>query len=77
MIATHDANIAVRTLPYNSIYREHDANGYYTYQGNPFSNNLISSNPSKPDINWKEICMKTLEGGKEAFGERGKIYGNT
>jgi predicted ATPase len=77
VIATHDANIAVRTLPYNSIYREHDANGYYTYQGNPFSNNLISSNPSKPDINWKEICMKTLEGGKEAFGERGKIYGNT
>jgi hypothetical protein len=28
------------------------------------------------DLNWKDISMKTLEGGKEAFGERGKIYGN-
>lgn len=77
IIATHDANIAVRTLPYNSIYREHDVNGYYTYLGNPFSNGLVCNNGVKPDLDWKEISMKTLEGGKEAFGERGKIYGNT
>ncbi len=76
IIATHDANIAVRTLPYNSIYREHDINGYYTYQGNPFSNNLICNDKSKADLDWKEISMKTLEGGKDAFGERSKIYGN-
>ena len=76
IIATHDANIAVRTLPYNSIYREHDINGYYTYQGNPFSNNLICNDESKDDLDWKEISMKTLEGGKDAFGERSKIYGN-
>lgn len=76
IIATHDANIAVRTLPYNSIYREHDINGYYTYQGNPFSNNLICNNDSKADLDWKEFSMKILEGGKDAFGERGKIYGN-
>lgn len=77
IIATHDANIAVRTLPYNSIYREHDINGYYTYQGNPFSNNLICNDSAKANLDWKEISMKTLEGGKDAFGERGKIYGNT
>lgn len=77
IIATHDANIAVRTLPYNSIYREHDINGYYTYSGNPFSNNLTCPIAAKNDLDWKEISMKTLEGGKEAFGERGKIYGNT
>lgn len=77
IIATHDANIAVRTLPYNSIYREHDINGYYTYQGNPFSNNLICNENSKPELDWKGISMKTLEGGKAAFGERGRIYGNT
>ncbi len=77
IIATHDANIAVRTLPYNSIYREHDINGYYTYSGNPFSNNLICSSGKKPNLDWKLISMKTLEGGKDAFGERGKIYGNT
>lgn len=77
IIATHDANIAVRTLPYNSIYREHDANGYYTYSGNPFSNNLKCKIEAKEDLDWKEISMKTLEGGRDAFGERGKIYGNT
>lgn len=76
IIATHDANIAVRTLPYNSIYREHDANGYYTYSGNPFSNNLKCKIEAKEDLDWKEISMKTLEGGRNAFGERGKIYGN-
>lgn len=77
IIATHDANIAVRTLPYNSIYREHDANGYYTFIGNPFSNNLKCKLETKEDLDWKEISMKTLEGGRNAFGERGKIYGNT
>lgn len=77
IIATHDANIAVRTLPYNSIYREHDIKGYFTYTGNPFSNKLLCKSKQRPDLDWKEISMKTLEGGKEAFGERGKIYGNT
>jgi energy-coupling factor transporter ATP-binding protein EcfA2 len=77
IIATHDANIAVRTLPYNSIYREHDINGYYTYSGNPFSNSLTCNSNKKENLDWKLISMKTLEGGKSAFGERGKIYGNT
>jgi hypothetical protein len=27
-------------------------------------------------LDWKQISMKTLEGGQNAFGERGKIYGN-
>lgn len=77
IIATHDANIAVRTLPYNSIYRMHDIHRYYTFTGNPFSNNLKCVTKDKADLDWKEISMITLEGGKEAFGERGKIYGNT
>jgi len=76
IIATHDANIAVRTLPYCSIYRQHDLNGYYTYIGNPFTNNLVCITKEKADLDWKNISMKTLEGGRDAFGERGKIYGN-
>jgi predicted ATPase len=76
IIATHDANIAVRTLPYNSIYRLHDKGKHFTLTGNPFSNSLNCINGSRPSLDWKEISMKTLEGGKEAFGERGKIYGN-
>ncbi len=76
IIATHDANIAVRTLPYNSIYRLHNANQMcFTFTGNPFSNNLKCQGGERPDLDWKEISMKTLEGGREAFGERGKIYG--
>jgi len=35
-----------------------------------------SINSSRSEMDWKEISMKTLEGGKDAFGERGKIYGN-
>ena len=76
IVATHDANIAVRTLPYNSIYRLHQDGRYYTLTGNPFSNTLKCIYHSIPDLDWKEISMKTLEGGKDAFGERGKIYGN-
>lgn len=75
-ISTHDANIAVRTLPYSSVYRCHGPNGYATYIGNPFSNNLINVNDGRDTLDWKKISMKTLEGGEEAFGEREKIYGN-
>lgn len=75
IIATHDANIAVRTLPYNSIYRLHENGLYYTLTGNPFFNKLKCINGTKDELDWKEISMKTLEGGKSAFGERGKIYG--
>lgn len=75
-ISTHDANIAVRTLPYSSIYRCHGQSGYKTYIGNPFSNNLLNLDDKDDQLDWKTISMKTLEGGEEAFGERGKIYGN-
>ncbi len=75
-ISTHDANIAVRTLPYCSIYRCYGPDGHRTYCGNPFTNNLV--NLVKPDdlLDWKAVSMKTLEGGEEAFGERRRIYGS-
>ena len=76
IIATHDANIAVRTLPYNSIYRLYENNKHFTMVGNPFSNSLKCIYGSRDPLDWKDISMRTLEGGKAAFGERGKIYGN-
>jgi len=76
-ISTHDANIAVRTLPYNSIYRCHGGNGYSTYIGNPFTSDLVCLNDVDDRLDWRDISMKTLEGGKEAFGERGNIYGRS
>jgi predicted ATPase len=75
-IATHDANIAVRTLPYNSIYRVHKKDHYETFVGNPFINHLENIRNEADKIDWKEISMRTLEGGRNAFGERGQIYGN-
>jgi predicted ATPase len=75
-ISTHDANIAVRTLPYSSLYRCHGPAGYTTYIGNPFSNDLVNPEDETDRLDWKKVSMKTLEGGEEAFGERGKIYGN-
>jgi predicted ATPase len=75
-ISTHDANIAVRTLPYSSVYRRHGPAGYTTHIGNPFSNNLVNPNDENDRLDWKKVSMRTLEGGEEAFGERGKIYGN-
>ncbi len=75
-ISTHDANIAVRTLPYSSVYRCHEKAGYCTYIGNPFTNNLVNPDNAGDQLDWKKISMKTLEGGEDAFGERGEIYGN-
>ncbi|HET7306397.1 MAG TPA: hypothetical protein VFK24_01065 [Gammaproteobacteria bacterium] len=75
-ISTHDANIAVRTLPYSSIYRHHGKEGYSTYAGNPFMNSLVNSDDATDQLDWKQISMSTLEGGEEAFGERGTIYGH-
>jgi len=74
-LSTHDANIAVRTLPYCSAYRCHGPNGYSTYIGNPFSNKLINPENADDVLDWKKVSMRTLEGGENAFGERGKIYG--
>ena len=76
-ISTHDANIAVRTLPYSSIYRCHGETGYSTYAGNPFTSDLVSVADQTDRLDWKEVSMRTLEGGEEAFGERGSIYGSS
>lgn len=75
-ISTHDANIAVRTLPYSSVYRTHGPKGYSTFVGNPFSNNLVNLEDFEDWLDWREVSMRTLEGGVEAFGERGTIYGH-
>ena len=76
-VSTHDANIAVRTLPYSSIYRSHQQGGYSTHIGNPFTNNLVNVDNADDQLDWKKVSMRTLEGGEEAFGEREKIYGNS
>lgn len=76
IISTHDANIGVRTLPLLSVYREYTLDGKYnTYIGNPFTDKLIDCTNNTNSYLWSRKCMETLEGGEEAFIERGEIYG--
>ena len=74
VIATHNANIAVRTLPYMSVFRTHKNGVYKTYSGNPFNDKLIDIDDPTNIKSWSNESMHTLEGGKEAFYERKYIY---
>lgn len=75
IISTHNANLAVRTLPYVSIYREHVAGTEFrTYFGNPFINKLVDQSDPENEKDWSETSMLTLEGGPDAFYDRKRIY---
>ena len=74
IIATHNANIAVGTLPYISILRTHENGVYKTYVGNPFYDELRNINDETDTKNWTQESMHTLEGGKNAFYDRKDIY---
>lgn len=74
VIATHNANLAVRTLPYMSIFRRYENGKYYTYVGNPFRNELTNVDDESDLLNWTVESMHTLEGGRDAFYERKDIY---
>ena len=71
VISTHDANIAVRTFPLESIYREYGK----TYVGNLFIDKLILTTDESSTLNWTETSMNYLEGGEFAFKERKQSYG--
>ena len=74
VVATHNANIAVRTLPYTSIFRVHENGVYTTYVGNPFNDMLVNLDDPSDTRSWTMESMHTLEGGEEAFYERKNIY---
>lgn len=74
IVVTHNANIAVRTLPYQSTFRSHKNGTYHTYVGNPFTNKLTNIKDQTDVLSWKDESMHTLEGGQEAFYEREYIY---
>lgn len=74
IIATHNANIAVGTLPYISILRTHENGIYKTYIGNPFYDELRNIDDETDTKNWTQESMHTLEGGKTAFYDRKDIY---
>lgn len=75
VIVTHNANVAVRTFPFRSILKEYTNGEYKTYVGNPYTNKLVNINDENDIKDWKAESIRILEGGKEAFEERGEIYG--
>ena len=74
IVATHNANVAVRTMPYRSILKVYDNGEYKTYIGNPYTNKLTNIKDNTDQKDWKAESIRILEGGKEAFDERSDIY---
>ena len=72
VIVTHNANIAIRTLPYQTIMKLYDGD-YTTYIGSLYSG-VLKDLDSGETKDWREESIRILEGGKEAFNERGDIY---
>lgn len=73
-VATHNANIAVRTLPATSILKTVDNNVFSTFQGSMFTNSLININNPLDTRDWNIESENHLEGGEKAFKERGYYY---
>lgn len=72
VIVTHNANIAIRTLPYQTILKLYDGD-YATYVGSLYSGVLKDLDSGKTK-DWRVESIRILEGGKDAFNERGDIY---
>jgi len=72
VVTTHDANIAVSTLPSQTVYCEYPKEEVY-YVGNMYSNELVGTKSSTV-VNWLEKAMIHLEGGDKMFSIRRNIY---
>lgn len=75
IISTHNSNIAINTLPSQTIYCDYNVNTKNIYyMGNLYTNKLIGLDKGN-ELIWKEKALIHLEGSKEMFGKRRNIYG--
>lgn len=76
VIVTHNSNIGVRLLPYQTIYMNYNnlSNEYKSFVGNPFTNELINMQKEDDCLVWSNVAQETLEGGIDSFIERRNIY---
>ena len=73
IISTHNANIAINTLPSHVIFCAYpDSEVYYT--GNMYSNDLVGVKAGGLKA-WDEMAILHLEGGESMFNKRRNIYG--
>lgn len=75
IISTHNANIAINTLPSQTIYCSYDVihEEPEFYVGNMYSNTL--ENSKSEELKWEKIALLHLEGSEEMFTNRRDIYG--
>ena len=75
VVATHNANVAVRTSPVQALLAEyHGANDFALYGGSPFSNVMVSHDDPSDKRVWSKESMTILEGGEDAFYDRKDMY---
>lgn len=75
ILSTHNSNIAINTLPSQTIYCDYSVNTKNIYyMGNLYTNKLIGIDEDN-ELIWKEKALIHLEGSKEMFGKRRNIYG--
>lgn len=75
IVSTHNSNIAINTLPSQTIYCDYKINSTNIYyQGNLYTNKLIGIE-ERDELVWKEKALVHLEGSEEMFGKRRNIYG--
>ena len=78
VLSTHNANIAINTLPSQCIYCDYGVNktnGNNYYFGNMYSNELEGSEDNTEVLSWEEKALEHLEGSHEMFNRRKNIYG--
>lgn len=77
--ATHNANLAINTIPINWILRDQSINGkskkeYKTFYGNLYDDVLWEIKNEDNKLVLSEQAVEILEGGKESFKRRNKIW---
>lgn len=76
VLSTHNANIAINTLPTQTIYCNYvgEDNGEIYFAGNMYSNELISIKNINNTISWEDEAIKHLEGSEHMFNIRRNIW---
>lgn len=73
VLSTHDANIAVNTLPSQTIFCNYPDQQNIYYTGNMYSDELVGVSDGLA-IGWSDQAIVHLEGGEKMFNSRRNVY---
>lgn len=76
ILSTHNANIAINTLPSQVIYSDYFSKQKSNYfMGNMYSDELFGDMDFSEVESWEEKALLHLEGSQEMFNRRRNVYG--